>query len=230
MQPTNFYEILRNSNDQLWNSIFNHAFVKGIGDGTLPEDKYSFFLKQDYLYLIDFSRVFALGAAKAHQLNDMGYFATLLNATLNMEMDLHRRTCERFGIAAKELEETEKSMITTAYTNFLIRSCYEGSFKDLLAVLLPCAAGYTEIGRLLKSRGLPENTFYRDWINTYASEEFQEFADWLIAKMNGLSEGSGEEDKNRWHQLYRFSARFEYLFFDMSWKMEMWPEAIPIEK
>ena len=92
MTPQGFYDRLRLNTETLWQAIFSHPFVKGIGDGTLSRDRYEFFLKQDYVYLIHFSRVFALASAKAHGLEDMRYFATLLDATLNTEMALHRKT------------------------------------------------------------------------------------------------------------------------------------------
>jgi len=226
MTPQNFYNRLRENTDTLWQAIFSHPFVKGIGDGTLSRSRYEFFLKQDYVYLIHFSRVFALASAKADGLEDMSYFATLLDVTLNTEMALHRKTCAAVGISAQDLENTEAAMITSAYTNLLVRTCYEGSLLDIITVLLPCAVGYTEIGQRLKSEGLPEDPFYRDWINTYASDEFMEFADWLKKKTNFLADGTSESIKCRLEELYRSSARFEYLFFDMSWNMETWPAAL----
>jgi thiaminase/transcriptional activator TenA len=205
----------------------NHPFVTGIGDGTLTEDRYEFFLKQDYIYLIEFSRIIAIGVAKANHLNVMNYFATLLQATLNIEMDLHRKTCAEFGISTEQLEKTEPAMITSAYTNLLLKTCYQGSFEDILAVLLPCTCGYVEIGKKLLANGLPTNRFYQDWINTYASKEFADFANWLIQLMNKQAEDAGEDQKERWYRLYRASARFEYLFFEMSWQKESWPNGIP---
>jgi thiaminase/transcriptional activator TenA len=178
------------------------------------------------VYLIDFSRVFALAAAKSSHLADMGTFATLLHTTLNMEMDLHRKTCAAFGIPAEELAATRKSMITSAYTDLLVRTCYEGSVSDILAVLVPCACGYGEIGQKLKSQGLPENQFYRDWIDTYSSREFLDLTDWLIEKMNEHAQNATAQQKKYWYELYESSTRFEYLFFDMSWKKEEWPSAI----
>jgi thiaminase/transcriptional activator TenA len=178
------------------------------------------------LYLIDFSRVFALACAKSRDLVDMGTFATLLSSTLNLEMELHRKTCAAFGIPAQELPKTRKSMITSAYTNLLMRTCYEGGLSDILAVLLPCACGYAEIGQRLKSQGLPENRFYRDWIDTYSSREFLDLSDGLIGKMNAHSGGESAHRKEYLYRLYESSTRFEYLFFDMSWKKEEWPEGL----
>ncbi len=220
MSNAAFYRELRDRTDVLWETIFDHPFVKGIGDGSLARERFEFYLLQDYVYLIDFSRVLALACAKAPTLNEMGTFAALLHVTLNTEMALHRKTCAAFGIPETELVKTRKSPVTTAYTDFLARAGYEGDFSDLLAVLLPCACGYVEIGIRLKSQGLPDNPFYRDWIDTYSSAEFREFADWLIERMNEHAAGVPAQLRERWHRLYETSARHEFLFFDMSWKKE----------
>lgn len=220
MANDTFYREVRETTDPLWEEIFDHPFVEGIGDGTLSRDRFEFYLKQDYVYLIDFSRVFALACAKSRTLKEMGTFAALLHATLSTEMDLHRKTCAAFGIGERELAETRKRPITSGYTDLLVRTAYEGDLSDILAVLLPCACGYAEIGRRLASEGLPEDRFYRDWIDTYSSPEFQEIADGLIANMNEHAADATVERRERWRRLYESSARYEYLFFDMSWKKE----------
>src|SRR5512141_361779 len=166
------YQEMRQKAGPLWQDIFRHPFVKGIGDGTLSRDRFEFYLKQDYVYLIDFSRVFALACAKSPTLPDMGTFAALLHATLTTEMELHRKTCAAFGIGTEELATTRKHPVTSAYTDLLVRTAYEGGFSDILAVLLPCACGYVEIGKRLKAEGLPEDRHYREWIDTYSSPEF----------------------------------------------------------
>jgi thiaminase/transcriptional activator TenA len=145
-----------------------------------------------------------------------------------MEMELHRKTCAAFGIPAHELPKTRKSMITSAYTDLLVRTCYEGGMADILAVLLPCACGYAEIGQRLTSQGLPKDRFYRDWIETYSSREFLDLSDWLIGKLNAHAGDETDHRKDRLFRLYESSTRFEYLFFDMSWKKEEWPEGLNV--
>jgi thiaminase/transcriptional activator TenA len=223
---TRFSDDLQNKCDALWQATLRHPFVEGIGDGSLASDKYEFYLKQDYIYLVDFSRVFALASAKARELGDMGYFAKLLDLTLNTEMDLHRRICSGFGISAEELERTQPAMITLAYTSFLVKTCYEEPLAGIIAVLLPCAWGYAFIGQTLKSRGLPEPQPYRDWIETYASEEFGNWANWLKSKMDQMAASATSEQRAHWLRLYEFSARFELLFFEMGWQKEMWPKIL----
>ena len=211
----------------VWQAVLDHPFVQGIGTGDLSQKRFEHYLKQDYLYLIEFSRVFALAAAKSDALDDMAYFSRLLQTTLDIEMDLHRRSCADFGITAEVLETTEPALVTTAYTNLLVRTCYEGCLADILAVVLPCEVGYVEIARTLEKRGLPSKRHFRDWIETYSSTEFREFADWIGNRFDRLAALSSREDKDRWYRLYLASARFELLFFEMSWTGESWPPLVP---
>jgi thiaminase/transcriptional activator TenA len=187
MSQNDFVANLRKKTDPLWSAILNHPFVRGIGDGSLSRDRFEHYLKQDYAYLIGFSRILAIAAAKAETLSDMSRFANLLNLTLNMEMDLHRQTCADFEISPKELERTEPGQIASAYTNLLLRTSYEGSFSDMLAVFLPCALGYVEIAEHLLKAGLPDEKHYRNWIETYSSREMLEIRDWLVERMNSYA-------------------------------------------
>ena len=211
----------------LWSAVLQHPFVQGIGDGSLARDRYEFYLKQDYLYLIEYGRILAIAAAKGGDLAEMRRFSELLELTLNMEMALHRKTCAAFGIDEGDLERTEPSLVTVAYTSTLLRTCYEGRGGDLYATLLPCAAGYVEIAEHLKARGLPENEHYRDWITTYDSAEMKELSGWLTKQMNRFAAQASDRDRERWFDLYRTSARFELLFFQMAWEKSSWPTCVP---
>ncbi|UCG53703.1 MAG: thiaminase II [Candidatus Latescibacterota bacterium] len=218
----------REQSGSVWSAILEHPFVRGIGKGDLSRDRFEFYLKQDYVYLTEFGRVFALAAAKSEQLADMSHFDELLHATLKFEMDLHRRTCADYGIPPEDLETVEPALVTTAYTNLLIRTCYEGRLADILAVLLPCEQGYVEVATHLKEKGLPSKKHYRDWIETYTSKEFRELAGWVGDTFDRLAVDASDPDKARWYRLYLASSRFELLFFDMGWKMESWPKPIPL--
>ncbi len=217
----------REKSARVWNAIIEHPFVRGIGSGELSRDRFEHYLAQDYVYLVEFGRVLALASAKSDQLSDMGYFAKLLHATLEIEMDLHKRTCADFGISAMALEKVEPSFVTTAYTNMLVRTCYEGRLPDILAALLPCETGYVEIAETHKKRGMPTQRHYKDWIETYSSAQFREFADWVAGKFDQLTAGASRRDAEHWYRLYLTSARFELLFFEMGWTKESWPSVVP---
>ena len=160
-------------------AILKHPFVTGIGDGTLDVERFKFYVRQDYVYLIDYSRVLALASARAPDLETMGWFARLLDATMNTEMELHRSYCSRFGISRDELEETIAAPTTLAYTSFLLNVAYQGSFAELAASFLPCQWGYWEIGDHLARKGKPDGApLYREWIEMYISPEYRSRAEW----------------------------------------------------
>ena len=103
-----------------------HPFVRGLGDGTLPIDRFRFYLAQDYVFLTEYCRVFALAAAKAPDLQTIGVFPRLLDETLNTEMQLHRDYCQRLGITKADLEATAPAPITHAYSNWVTNSIFSG--------------------------------------------------------------------------------------------------------
>ena len=70
-------------------------------------------------------------------LDDMSWFAGLLDETLNVEMALRRDYCREFDISAEELEATVGAPSNAAYTNFLLETAYQGGFGKVLASLLP---------------------------------------------------------------------------------------------
>ena len=124
-------------------AILAHPFITGVGGGTLPVDRFKYFIMQDYVYLIDYSRVLALASARAPDLESMSWFARLLDEILNTEMELHRSYCGEFGITRAELEATSPAPTTLGYTSYLLTVAYQGSFSELVASLLPCQWGYS---------------------------------------------------------------------------------------
>ena len=115
--------------------------------------------KQDYLFLIEYSRLLGLMVSKASSMSLMMKVSTLLDETLNNEMDLHISFCSKFGISRKEILETHAAPITMGYTNFLLRIAYENTFAEMLISLFPCQWGYYELGRELYSENKLQNNY-----------------------------------------------------------------------
>ena len=81
-----YTEEIESQSIELRQTILNHPFITGIGDGTLDVESFKFYIRQDYLYLIAYSRVLAITSSRTPDLVTMGWFANLLNETLNHEM------------------------------------------------------------------------------------------------------------------------------------------------
>ena len=205
-------------------AILSHPFVAGVGSGDLPVEKFKYYVAQDYVYLIDYSRALALAAARAPDLDVMSWFAGLLDSTLNTEMALHLDYCAEFGISVEELENTPAAPTTVAYTSFLLKTAFQGSFGELVASLVPCGWGYWEIGDHLASRGAPPHApLYAQWIGMYASDEFRDLALYLRVLAGRLGDAAGPAEQAAMEVAYVTSLRLEYRFWDMAYSLEKWP-------
>ena len=219
-----FSDELRRAGAELWDREKQHPFVTGIGDGTLELEKFRYYMRQDYVFLIDFCRAISLAVAKAKDVEDMGWFAKLLHETLNTEMALHVSFCEDFGIEETELKSTEPSPTTMAYTRHLLQTGYTAGIGEIASSILPCSWGYAEIGRMLSDRGAPESQpLYRRWIDMYCTAEFAELAGWLRAFIDRTAEGCSDSELKRMEKVFLASSQYEYMFWDAAYRMEEWP-------
>ncbi|MDO8184035.1 thiaminase II [Conexibacter sp. JD483] len=224
-----------------WEAQHTHPFVRGIGDGTLPLDRFRHFVRQDYVYLVDYGRLLALGCARAPELATMRRFAELTQAILVTEMDLHRAFALEWGVAPAELEAEPPTATTRAYTDFLLRTATLGDFADLVAALLPCMWGYAEVGARLAAAQPPPAAAsapdaatpapdaaapnpYARWIATYADPEFQALAAWCRELMDRIGSAADVPTRARLHDVFAHSSRHELAFWDASWRLE--PPAI----
>ncbi|WP_424832182.1 thiaminase II [Ruegeria sp.] len=165
------FALMRNAAQGPWRDYTRHAFVEGLKDGTLPRAAFLHYLRQDYVFLIHFSRAWALAVVKSQTHSEMLTAVGTVNALVAEEMQLHIGICEAVGISQEELFATPERAENLAYTRFVLEAGYSGDLLDLLAALAPCVMGYGEIGARLASEATSET--YRDWIDTYAGEDYQ---------------------------------------------------------
>lgn len=221
---TLFTDTLHDAASAVWQASHKHPFLTELRDGTLAVERFAFYMKQDYVYLKEYAKMFAYGCIKARDLETMGMFAKLLDSTLNVEMELHRQYAERLGIPRQELEETAHAPVTSAYTSYLLNAASAGNLAELTAALLPCMWSYCEIGSAIAA--CPDtlsHPLYGEWVEMYASEEFAKLNEWCMELMNRLAEGLPAAELAVLTERFVTASRFEYLFWDMAYRMEEWP-------
>lgn len=216
-------ELLRQKVAGIWEAQHQHPFVRGIGDGTLGLERFQFWLRQDYVFLIEYARLLALAAARSPDLETMTRFATLLKETVETEMNLHRAYAAEFGISHDQLEREPTAPTTRGYTDFLLRVAATGDFAELVAALLPCMWAFSEIGRRLAMQPAPSEKRYARWIAMYSSREFAELAEWCRDLLDSLAADLPERDLQKLEAAFLTSSRYEWQFWEMAWKMELWP-------
>lgn len=202
------FDSLRQAASKEWSAYTDHAFVRGMGDGTLPRTSFLHYLIQDYVFLRHFSRAWALGVVKSTSLQEMKHAAATVNGLIHVEMPLHIGICAREGISEEQLFNAEEEPENLSYTRFVLDAGQSGDFLDLLVALVPCVLGYGEIGLRLAATST-DDTPYRAWIDTYAGDEFQamcQLCGELLEHAVAIRIGSDYKNSPRWQSLCRTFA------------------------
>jgi thiaminase/transcriptional activator TenA len=219
-----FSTYLRQKVEASWQASFDHPFVTGVADGTLPLDSFRHYVLNDSYYLSVFAKVQALGAARAADLHTMSRMAFHAQGTYEAEMDLHRNFTVRLGITEEQKAAFQPAPSAYNYANHLIAVGYTGTLGEIIAAILPCYWLYHEIGERYQGVQTPE-PIYQDWINAYGGEWFGELVKEQINRLDELAEAASEEEKRRMEQHFILSSDFEYSFWQMAYTLEKWPYA-----
>lgn len=211
---------LRNAAASIWEDCLNHPFVIGIGDGTLAVEKFQYFMLQDYLYLFDYARVFALGVVKARDPELMRTFAANVDAILGGEMKIHKAYMKRLGISEEQVFAVKPALDNLSYTNYMLSIASNGTPMEIVAAILACSWSYAEIGQALAAvPGATEHPFYGEWIQGYASEDYAATNQALIELMDSLAADATEDQIAYLTEIFVNCSRYELGFWDMSWRM-----------
>ena len=211
---------LRQAAAPIWEECLRHPFVTGIGDGTLDVEKFQYFMLQDYLYLFDYARVFALGVVKARDPALMRTFAKNVDAILGGEMNIHRAYMERLGITEEQVFAVKPALDNTSYTHYMLAVAESGSPMEIVASILSCSWSYAEIGQALaKLPGAAEHPFYGEWVRGYASEDYAATNQALMDLMDELAKDATEAQFDRLAEIFVNCSRYELGFWDMAWEM-----------
>ncbi|MGY3436398.1 MULTISPECIES: thiaminase II [unclassified Marinovum] len=165
------FPLLRAQAGKAWQDYTRHAFVEGMKDGTLPRAAFLHYLQQDYVYLIHFSRAWALAVVKAETHGEMQTAVQHAHSLVAEEMQLHIGICEAAGLSQEALFATAERAENLAYTRFVLEAGYSGDLLDLLAAMVPCVMGYGEIGTRLAQEATSDT--YAEWIAAYAGDGYQ---------------------------------------------------------
>src|SRR5499433_520829 len=133
-----FSRQLRRRGDSIWRAIYGHRFLRELHVGTLSMERFTYFIFQDYLYLLDFAQVLCHGGAKSPNLKILEVFARHALIAVEVERHFHASFGRTIGFSAKQLDRLPKGPITEAYTHHLRAIAGGGSLGEIVAAILPC--------------------------------------------------------------------------------------------
>jgi len=190
--PSGLFRRLKQANAADWQAYTWHAFVQGLADGSLPLPAFRRYLVQDYLFLVQFTRAYALAAYKAESLAAFRDKAAAIGALLH-EMTLHIGYCADWGIPEAQILAEPEAAETIAYTRWVLDRGVAGDILDLEVALAPCTVGYGEIALAIEAAPSRrrEGNPYESWIAMYAGAEYQALARGSAARLDALGESHG---------------------------------------
>jgi thiaminase (transcriptional activator TenA) len=216
-----FFERLKKEASAEWRAYTEHPFTDGLADGSLPEAAFRHYLVQDYLFLIEFARAYALAVYKSPGLADMREAATGLSAILDVEMNLHVELCAGWGLSPDDLERAAPAVEVLAYTRYVLDAGMRGDLLALKVALAPCVIGYAEIATRLAARPNASATTnpYRVWIAEYAGAPYQAVAANARAHLDSLAERYVTPARQaELIAIFKEATRLEADFWEMGWR------------
>ncbi len=219
-----FSDHLRKIAQPIWDAQLTHPFVIQLGNGTLPERKFRYYILQDARFLGDLARVFSAAAQKAPDSESALRFNKLAEETIIVERSLHEGYGKKWKMTAKQMTAVPMAPTNFAYTRHMLAVAATGSACEITVVALPCAWIYCMVGKHLLRKGPPPKGHpYRDWLMLYASPEFAEVQKWMRKKVDQWAKEASRAEKERMEEAFIISSRYEWMFWDMAFAEEEWP-------
>lgn len=204
----------------VWKTYFDHPFVRGIGDGTLPREKFQYYMVQDHKYLMQYARVFAMGLIQCTDERDMRMYSDLIHATLDTENAVHQAYLAELGVTREMIDRTPMALNNKSYTDYMIAEAHKGGLPEISTAVLACSWSYKVIGDFLETiPGYLDHPFYSRWISMYTSDGYRSANDDMITLVDRYCNGLPEEHLQRLDQILLDCSYYEYQFWDMAWTM-----------
>lgn len=222
-------ERFREGSGSIWAMLHKHPFITELAEGTLPLEKFRFFLEQDVFYLEEYARCLAMGAAKSRTPEELRYFAADLNNVIESEIPSNLALLEKVTElgAADHGGATAMAPANVAYTSYMHALALRGGPVDIMAALLPCSWSYVEIATSLRDRTEFTHPVYGDWIAYFSRPETIEIVGNMRRDFDALvtEEVTSEARQSEIGVAFATSSRLEHAFWEMAYTLERWPDA-----
>lgn len=206
---------LRDASQAEWRAAVDNDFVRGLGDGTLPEAAFRGYLIQDYRFLDTLVSVVGFAVARAPDLPAKARYAEFLGVLTGSENDYFQRSFEALGVSERDLANTEDSPVLAAFRRNMTVAAEAGTYADLLSVFLPAEWIYLDWARSVAD-GPATQFYYREWIDMHAAAPFADFVGWLQQEMDGSAPAPDSDADRRIRRSFARMVELERAFFEES--------------
>lgn len=199
----------------IYDAIINMPFIKELIAGTLPAEKFQFYISQDALYLEQFGRALSLISARAQKTEHVLQYARFAEGAIVVENALHAAYFQQYDISGAAVV----SPSCHHYTSFLLGTCALAPVEIAMAAVLPCFWIYKRVGDYIYAQQSGVDNPYKNWIDTYSGEAFGELVNKAIGYCDEVAHPLHEEGM---FAAYEKACQLEYMFWDSAYVLEKW--------
>ncbi|MFC6151484.1 MULTISPECIES: TenA family protein [Mumia] len=207
-----------------YDAILAHPFVTGLAEGTLPQEVFARYLLDDAHYLAQYASTLAMLSARA---GDPALAAELARAaaeSVEAERLLHQGFLGPLGIDPDAPDVAEPTPTCRAYVGTLLADAAYAPVEVGIAGVLPCFRVYLEVGRAIAAQADDPAHPFRTWIDTYSDPAFDAAVTRMETWVDRLADEATEARRDAMLEAYARATRFEWMFWDASWRGETWPK------
>lgn len=212
------------ASSEVYGKILKHPFIKELSAGTLPREKFMYYLGQDALYLKEFGQAMAAAASRFTELRNREMFMRFSAENLCSEKALH-------DFWLKDEAPAAASPTCLLCSSHLWRQVICEPPAVASASVLPCFLVYEMAGRhIYENAGEMSGNPYRNWIELYGGGSFGDSTEKLAALCDTLAaesvSGQGlvpdSDIMRRMTDAFVTGVRLEWMFWDGAYRMEGW--------
>lgn len=202
----------------IWETCLETEFLKGIADGSLPEDCFKGYIVDDSLYLREYSKVFAWGMINSHDMEEIRNYYSLLSFVNESEDATRRYYLKRYHITDREIQPLPLRPENRAYVDTMLTAAREGQgAAECMMACLPCMLSYGWIfGDLIRRSPGVENTPYWPFVSDYAGNRYDTICRAWAAFTEEACRDLSPERRRKCREIFRSCSEHEYHFWEMS--------------
>ena len=214
-------EIIWARAEKIWPRYLEHPFVVQMADGTLPTDRFRYYMLQDYLYLKDYVKIFAAILQKSDDFEQIRFLCGEMSNTIGETFRTHLPYMRRLGITNEEIERINPHIDNSAYSHYMLCEAQSGDVLTGLVTLLNCSWSYAYIAEEMTRRfpNALSDERYGAWFAGYVSEEYRKTNRALIDRIDALAASIDEEKTRKLCEIFEKCCLFDLRFWDMVYAM-----------
>ena len=201
----------------VWDRMLDHRFLRETRDGTVADETFGNWMRQDYLFVeaaIPFlAALIPRGPAEHRQALGQAL------PVFEQELELFRERATAVGI---DLTDVQPSFTNHAYVQFLLASAYTLSYAQAFTVLYVAEKAYYDSWMVVR-RGIDSESIWFPFVENWTSEAFAAWVGYLEQQVDRLAEGVGETERHGMADVFEITARYELAFWEMAASGEGWP-------